>query len=58
MNAPAAVREFTAPVNGGQTGQQTGQQTAVLMLDGQVVGRVFYPLIRNEGIRLGVQLAR
>ena len=58
MNAPAAVREFTAPVNGGQTGQQTGQQTAVLMLDGQVVGRVFYPLIRNEEVRLGVQLAR
>ena len=49
-----AVREFTAPVGG----RQAGQQTAVLMLDGQVVGRVFYPLIRNEGIRLGVQLAR
>lgn len=49
-----AVREFTAPVGGGQA----GQQTAVLMLDGQVVGRVFYPLIQNEGIRLGVQLAR
>ena len=48
------VREFTAPVNG----EQAGTQTAVLMLDGQVVGRVFYPLIRNEEIRLGVQLAR
>ena len=45
---------FTTPLNGGQA----GSQTAVLMLDGQVVGRVFYPLIRNEGIRLGVQLAR
>ena len=45
---------FTTPLNGGQA----GSQTAVLMLDGQAVGRVFYPLIRNEEVRLGVQLAR
>ena len=45
---------FTTPLNGGQA----GSQTAVLMVDGQVVGRVFYPLIRNEEVRLGVQLAR
>lgn len=49
-----AVREFTAPINGGQA----GSQTAVLMLDGQVVGRVIYPRIRDEQIRLGVQLSR
>ena len=51
---PNGGSTFTSPLNGGHA----GSQTAVLMLDGQVLGRVVYPLIRNEEVRLGVQLVR
>ena len=45
---------FTTPVGGAQA----APQTPLLVLDGQVIGRVFYPHIQAEEIRLGVQLAR
>ena len=49
-----AAGEFTTPVGGAQ-----GATIApVLVLDGQVVGRVLLPSLRNEEYRLGVQLAR
>ena len=37
---------------------QGGTLSPVLVLDGQVIGRVITPYIRDEEIRLGVQLAR
>lgn len=45
---------FTTPVGGAQA----ATVSPVLVLDGQVIGRVFLPHIRNEEMRLGVQLAR
>lgn len=45
---------FTTPLGGAQA----ALQTPLLVLDGQVIGRVFYPHIQAEEIRLGVQLAR
>lgn len=45
---------FTTPVGGAQA----ATVSPVLVLDGQVIGRVFYPHIQAEEIRLGVQLAR
>jgi len=51
---PAGGRTFTAPL----TPTQAAPQTPLLVLDGQVIGRVLYPPIRDEQIRLGVQIAR
>lgn len=52
--AQAGAGEFTTPLSGAQ-----GATIApVLVLDGQVVGRVLLPSLRNEEYRLGVQLAR
>lgn len=45
---------FATPLQGAQG----GTLSPVLVLDGQVVGRVITPYIRDEEIRLGVQLAR
>lgn len=45
---------FTAPVQGAQA----GPIAPVLVLDGQVIGRVLLPSLRAEEMRLGVQLAR
>ena len=52
--AQAGASEFTTPL----AGAQGATIAPVLVLDGQVVGRVLLPSLRSEEYRLGVQLAR
>lgn len=49
-----SASEFTTPVQG----TQAGPIAPVLVLDGQVIGRVLLPSLKAEETRLGVQLAR
>jgi phage-related protein len=48
---------FTAPITPAQPAQ-AASMTPLLVLDGQVIGRVFLPHIRDEEMRLGIQIAR
>jgi hypothetical protein len=54
VQAGGGATTITTPLEGAQE----ATFAPVLVLDGQVVGRVLLPSLRAEEIRLGVQLAR